>query len=367
MLYRYSYLENARVLGDSGEATVDINVTDPISCLWVEVRNTTGATSNKANPMHDNILAIEVIDGADVLYSLDGRQALAMACYDLGQFPHQRISYMGNDVETANIPILFGRFPGDTEYAFDPKRFTNPQLRVKWNFATNHAVGATGFLSGYGRLTVIAEVMEGGPAPRGFLMKKEHYTYTTAVGTEYIDLPRDYPYRNLMFRAFLNAYHIYGMVSRLKINCDAGKFVPFDLDTEDYLYLMYRIYPRFSYRAVDYLKNGDTLYSILKEVEDVSLNVEDTHDAVANYFNYEYGSQTVSLYIAGSASGASHANIGTHVHGYLPFGHMMIPFGDQGKADEWLPAPSFRSVRLEATGAVASGAGEVCLTQERSY
>ena len=366
MLYRYSYLENARVLGDSGEATVDINVTDPISCLWVEVRNTNGASHNHDNPMHDNISAIEVIDGADVLYSLDGRQALAMACYDLKQWPHQRLSALGGDIQTLSIPILFGRFPGDTEYAFDPKRFTNPQLRVKWNFATNNAVGATGFLTGYGRLTVISEIMEGGPAPRGFLMKKEHYTYTTAVSTEYIDLPRDYPYRNLMFRAHASSKHIYENVSRIKLNCDAGKFVPIDLDTEDYLYLMYRIYPRFSYRAAEHKANGDTLYSLLKEVEDVSLNAEDQLDAVVSYFNYEYGNQTIHVYVAGAAFGSC-ANIGTHVHGYLPFGHMMVPFGDQGKADEWLPAPSFRSVRLEATGATASAAGEVCLTQERAY
>jgi hypothetical protein len=366
MLYRYSYLENAKVLGDSGEVTVDINVTDPITCLWVEVRNTNGGSYNHDNPMHDNISAIEVIDGADVLYSLDGRQAHAMACYDLKQWPHQRLSALASDVQTAAIPILFGRYPGDTEYAFDPKRFTNPQLRVKWNFATNNAVGATGFLSGSGRLTVIAEIMEGGPGPRGFLMKKEAYTYTTAVGTEYIDLPRDYPYRNLMFRAYAASTHIYEEVSKLKLNCDAGKFVPIDLDTEDYLYLMYRIYPRFSYRAAEHKANGATLYVLLKEVEDVALNPEVAGDVVASYTNYEYGNMTVSVYIAG-ATNSNNYNIGTHVHGYLPFGHLMLPFGDQGKADEWLPAPSFRSVRLEATGAAASAAAEVCLTQERAY
>jgi len=198
-------------------------------------------------------------------------------------------------------------------------------------------------------------------------MKKEHYTYTTAASTEYIDLPRDYPYRNLMFRAHLDSYHIYSMVSRLKLNCDAGKFVPIDLDLEDYLYLMYRIYPRFSYRIVDHLKNSDTFYSYLKEVEDVMMICEDAwQDVVYTYINYEYGNQTVNVY-KNNAAVSSYLNTGVHVHGYLPFGHLMVPFGSQDKPDEWLPAPSFRSVRLEATGATASGAGEVCLTQERSY
>ena len=367
MLYRHTYLEKDRSLGNSGERTVDINLQDPITALWLEMRCNNGASYNHHNPKHENISAIEIIDGADVVCSVDGEQLLAMVCADLGYFPHQRFAGMGNDPQSLALPIMFGRFLGDKEFALDPTRFTNPQLRVKWNLATNNAVGATGFEDGGLTMTLIAEVMAGAAKPSGYLMRKEHYTWSTVVGTEYIDLPTDEAYRSLMFRGHKVAYHPYGVISDLKLNCDGGAFVPMDVAVEDLLYLEMMRQPRLSYRIVDHLKDGDTFYSYLNELEDVTFNVEDTHDAVASYFNYEYGSRLVSYYIAGSSSGASHGNIGAHVHGYCPFGYVHVPFGDPKDVADWFPAPTFKSIRLEAQGAVATSECAVCLVQEKRY
>jgi len=363
MLHRYTYLEKDLALADSGEKTVNINVRDPITCLWVEVRNVNGASYNHHNPIHASISDIELIDGSDVIYSLDGYQAWAMACADMGFAPLQKFSALGGDVQSMAIPIMFGRFLGDTQYALDPSRFRNLQLRIKYNFGT---ASATTYTTLTGTLTVVAEVMEGAPAPSNLLTRREHYTWTSAVGTEYIDLPTNHTLRGLMYRSHLDAYHPFGIVSDLKMSCDADKYVPIDLAVEDLLFLQMLRQPKLNYRISDHLQNGSTFYSYLEELEDVSMNVEQVgYDTNVGYCNYEYGSRLVVMYTAGAAAG--YVNIGAHVHGFCPFGYIYVPFGDQKDGADWFPSPTFGSIRLEAKGAVASGSCALVLVEDRSY
>ena len=366
MLRRFAYIEKDKSLANSGTYTTDITIKDPITALWVELRATNGSSYNHANTMFDCFSKIELIDGARVLFSLSAKQAFALACNELGFWPHTRLSMLGGDPQSAAIPILFGRFIGDTERSFDPMKFGNPQLRFTWNLEAVRSVAVTAFATGTATLTVIAEVMEGAPAPTGFLLKKEHYTWTTAAGTEYIDLPTDLPIKSLLLRSYLAAYHPYGVVSNWKLNCDGGKSVPFDLGGEDLMYQLFRLNPRLNYRESAHYKSGDTFVSYLKELEDVHLISEDINDVVYEYSNYEYGQQTMTVYVAGSAVGY-YVNTGVHVHGYFPWGYMCYPFGKPEVIADFFPAGTFGAVRLEATGAVASGAGEVCLVQDQLY
>jgi len=363
---RLAYLEKDKTLGDSGTTTTDITIKDPITALFVEVRATNGSSYNHNNNVLDCVSKIELIDGSKVMFSMSAKQAFAQACYDLGFWPQTKLSMLGGDPQSAAIPILFGRFIGDPDRAFDPSRFVHPQLRITWNLAAVRAVAATAFATGTGTLTVIARVMEGAPAPAGYLLKKEHYTWTTAVGTEYIELPTDLSIKSLLLRSYLAAYHPFGMVNNWKLNCDGGKFVPFDIGGEDLCFLLYQQLPRLSYRESAHLKSGDTFYSHLKEYDDVQMISEDLNDVVYMYQNYEYGSQSVTIYTAGSATG-NYINTGAHVHGYFPWGYFPYQFGKLANLGDNFPAPSFGSARLEATGAVASGAGEVCLVQDQMY
>jgi len=367
MLHRFTYLEKDLALGNSGEKTVNINVRDPITALWLEMRCANGALYNHYYPLHRCVTDIEVIDGSDVLYSLDGYQAWAVSCADLGFAPHQKFSALAADPQTVAVPLMFGRGLGDPSYALDCTQFRNPQLRVKWDLATTRAVGTTGFADGGLTMTVIAETMEGGPAPTNLLMRKEHYTWTSAVGTEYIDLPTNAAYRGLMYRSYLASYHPFGIVSDIKLTCDAGKYIPIDLAVEDMLFLQMLRQPKLSYRISDHLKNGDTFYSYLTEMEDVAMIGEGGEpEVVVGYQNYEYGNQTVAVYNAGSAS-TQYRNIGAKVSGFCPFGYIYIPFGDPLDPSDWFPAESFGSIRFEAKGAVASGACNLVLVQDRAY
>jgi len=169
-----------------------------------------------------------------------------------------------------------------------------------------------------------------------------------------------------MLRARLDAYHHFDVVSNWKLNVDGGKTVPFDLGGEDLQYLLFQLNPRLSYRESAHYGHGATFYSYLTEYEDVQMIAENVNDGVIGYLNYEYGSQTIMFHTAGTAQAAAQG-IGVHCHGYFPWGYMLYPFGRPDSIPDFFPAGTFGAVRLEATGAVASGAGEVCLVQDQIY
>ncbi len=128
---------NYKFLAQTGELTTgtlvhDINMQDPISSVLIEllVHNVNNIPTNHPSAA---ITKIELVDGSDVLYSLNGLEAFALDWYDnKGRFRNNWNAYMNGSWMTCNIGLNFGRFLWDPEWAFDPKRFTNPQLRISY-------------------------------------------------------------------------------------------------------------------------------------------------------------------------------------------------------------------------------------------
>ena len=366
MLYRKVYLEKDRTMGDSGEYTVDITPLDPITMMWVKFQATNGATQNIANLLPQCINAIEIIDGADVLYSLDGPQAVAQCAYDAKQLAHSLFNESPNEAQTAAIPIWFGRFLGDTELALDTSKFTNPQVRVNWNLASVRAVGATGYVTGSLQLSVVPTIMVGAPAPRGVLSSKEIYTYTTAAaGTEYIDLPTDEPYRRLLLRGVKATSAWHWDYDNVKLSFDGGKFVPFDMRGWDIVQSLSDHYPRFGYHHRGAQANATIMECLLKHEEIVVMNSSVAADTVCSYLASAYGSAGLRMFTAGGAAGV--IVFDAEVQGWAPYGCVALPFGDPNVINDWLPTPSFRSARLEVKAGVADAANAIVLQTLRNY
>jgi len=366
MLYRKVYLEKDRTMGDSGEYTVDITPLDPITQMWVKFQATNGGTNNINNFLPQCINSIEIIDGADVIYSLDGPEAVAQCAYDAQRMAHSLYNGAPGEPQTGAFPIMFGRYLGDTELAFDTSRFTNPQVRVNWNLATVRAVGATGFLTGTLQLSVVPTVMVGAPKPRGVLSSKEIYTYTTAAaGTEYIDLPTDEVYRRLLLRGLKNNSAWHWDYDVVKLSFDGGKFVPFDMRGWDIVQALSDHYPRFGYHHRTAQANATTFRAVLKHEEVCNFTHSQAADTVVVYNHAAVGEAPLSVHTAGGAAGI--LSMDADVQGWAPFHVVAIPFGDPDKIDDWLPTPSFRSARLEVRAGVAAAANSICLQTLRTY
>ncbi len=366
MLYRQVYLQNREVLANAATRTVDINLTDPITGFWVEFRFTNGATHCQDQTAAKCVNSIEVLDGADVLYSMDGYEALAMTAYHLGHIPQQLITEVENNTQNLLIWIPWGRYYGDEVLAFDATRFINPQLRINWALTNLGAVAATTFATGTARLTVVAEVMAGGPAPMGFLTTKEVYSYVTAAaGTVYVDLPVDYPYKRLQLRHWQATKSMTGVCNTVKLHADQQKHVLFDKRMTDVQRDCTLRSPPFSYKHAFKQAHGDTIYLILKSEEAPNFNAEAGMRLVA-YQNWGIGEGLIDYSIAGAAENTDQAFY-ADVLGFCPHGTVDLPFGKQDVIEDWLPAEMFKNVRLELGQATLGGVGAVTLQQIRPY
>jgi len=367
MFYRQTYLADNQTLADAGTMTMDINVTDPITAIWLKFQATNGATDNRGNTLAQCISAIEVIDGADVIYSLDGCEALALAAYQLGRMPRQEVDEQGGAVFTLTVPIMFGRYLGDPDYAFDPRKFVNPQIRISWNLGTVRAVAATAFATGTLQLSAVAHIMEGTPVPTKLLMAKEVYTWpSVAAATSYIDMPVDHRWRGLMLRGVLFGNPWHWMYDQIRLNCDGGKFIAMNSRGWDLMNQMTMFQERFAYRHDFAAGNGTVLQAILGEFETMTLLPAVIVDCVAEYSSTGAGSGSLQLRTAGVLDGVNR-HLLADVTGYNPYDCLYLPFGRQDTPGDWFPAPTFRGVKLEVRAGVNAALMYVVVVQDRSY
>ncbi len=225
MQYRRSLLLSPTDVDTAGTKVIDLNFPDVISRLTILFSTTNPGTVTIGEHPAANLPKIEVVDGSNVIFSLSGLQAHAMEFYDTGKLYPGGGSFVPAWNLLHNAVINFGRFLWDPLLALDPKKFTNPQLKITYD--EDAAVASTVANT----LCVIAEIFDEKAAePTGFLMNKELYAYAPSAGaTEEIDMPNDYPYRQILIQARVNDLWFGGIIGNIKLSEDNDRKIPFDL------------------------------------------------------------------------------------------------------------------------------------------
>jgi len=368
MRYRHAYIENDKVLANSGTEVIDIRVKDPITELMIRIFATNCNVSNIQCPMARCITKIELVDGSDVLFSMSGQQAIALAYYDSGRMPARKIVEWNGFSQVDHIPIRFGRFMGDPLLAFDPTKFTNPQLKITWDLEAINAIDTFGFASGTGRLTVIAKVMEdAGGAVTGFLMNKEHYSWTTAAsGDENIDLPTDYPCRKLLVRSYIPGSQISDVITNLKVTVDQGKFIPFDLNGMD-LARMHEDWFGVARQEIHFKGDNGDVREVWIDMEVGAWGLLHTDVPGIVSIGLSWAARCTLGLIDHAGNAMSDAYGYVYVTGRCPESTFCYPFGRQDVIEEAFNAPEYGSVRLVLTQGTINAAASVMLQQIRSY
>lgn len=227
MRTREYVLEYDKTLDDVGTLIKDIDILDPVSAFYLEFTGTNGSEGNEDNFMSDVITKIEIVDGSEVLYGVNLHQLEALHFYKLKKAPVLFPSEWLGGTQRHGCLLMFGRHLWDREFAMDFTRFRNPQLKITTNIAAVRAASATTAIVSESLATsIVAKIMEDVPAPSKYLMARDVYSYTSVgSGTKRVDLPRDYKYRMMMLRAFIEAYDVHSVVSDIKLTCDSDKFV----------------------------------------------------------------------------------------------------------------------------------------------
>lgn len=360
MKYRTAELLSATDLEASGTKVIDININDPISRIDFLFK-TTKSTHGMSSYTHKNITKIEIVDGSDALFSMDGGQAQALGIYDRKAPTMQHGQHLSACSEFDTYPIDFGRHLWDELLAFDPKRFNNPQLKITYD----EDVADTGVSAN--EAVVVAHCFdEKEIAPIGFLMGKEHWgTTMPADGTyEYVDLPTDYPIRQLLIQGYRSAYEPWDVIEDARLSEDNLKRTIWDWNIERYYRMMKGIWTPVKEQIQGVAANGGgnvfyvtpTDYYTIPEL--IGVGASDIYINTWGRGGYfaPYTSETTVFF-------------GGMILGYLPNHCIQFPFGNQEDIDDWYDVTQKGSVqlRLESGSSGTNGEGAVVLQQLRRY
>jgi len=366
--FRDVYIEKETTISDSQTKIIDINLKDPITALFILYQADNGSTSNQGVHLHDDVDKIELVDGSDVLFSLSGIQCQALDFYSLGRVPPVKLTEAASATQYEWFIIPFGRYIGDPEYYFDPTRFTNPQLKLTHSLTIS---ATAGFATGTGKVTVIARVWEEHPpAPKGFLMAKEKYSWSTASsGDESIDLSTDYPYRLLFLRAFSSGYKFEEILSNIKLSVDADKYIPFDIKSSHLRYLNKEWFGEAELEFDLLRTDGDTVESHINYLSEYAVNARVDMD-LASIDAEDDGKVTLQVIkfttSPSIAKETSDVALNLYVKGVGYHHTLAWPFGKLDDPETWFPAPDFGDIKLKVTQAT-SGVTATLVTQQLRY
>jgi len=361
MRERLVYLANDESVSDAGTFIKSIDIVDPITQIDIIIEEVTGATSCVDHEIHDDVSKIEVVDGGDVLHSLTMIEEQALNCFEKQRFPWFDFDEGASKTVREGCHIMFGRGPRDQEINLRPTAFKNPQLRITHSFTIS---GTAGFITNKGTMTAIAHVLEDAAGgSRGFLMTKEHYSYSsTASAHEYIDMPVDYPYRLLMIKALLTTYGWEELISNVKLHADREKFVKIDMNG---IHLFAQNFDQFDplvqLKTLLTADQGTALMDLYYP-KDVTVH-GNTAKVIGLAENVNSDKVTVGV-LKGTSGTTKVTAAGTKAlrvtyEGYQPHGCVAIPMGDMMDPDEWWNVAQYGTVTLDllatATGSAAVG------------
>jgi len=351
--FRDYYYKREATVGDSDTVIIDINAKDPISYFTVEYEATNGATSCVALNPNDFITAIELVDGSDVIASLDMAQWRGVNFYENKMLPPEKLTEAAGVVQEQRCNLQFGRFKDDLEFYLDPTQYKNLQMRLTHAFTVS---GSVGIATGTVKVTVMARVIdEGVKSYKGYLMAKEVSSFTiSATGDHVIDLPADYPYRMLLLQAKLSTYTPQECITKIKLSCDADSHVPINTYTEDIVDMNEQRFGRAVQDVVLFASDSETELTDIYDIRHATVR-SSTVEQIATVEAIDAESVSIGLFtlaaITTPALVTDDEGIPTHIEGMSPYAIVALPFGDMNDPEAWFDARMFHDVKMIVTKA----------------
>ncbi len=372
--FREVYLEKEKTLVDSGTEIIELALADPVSEIQIRFKAKNGATSNINNCVARNITKIELVDGSNILYSLDGMLSQAMSYYSSGNVPSMQRQSGPSENQEDHFVIKFGRSLWDAENALVPAQFRNLQLKITYNLANVRALGADSFLTGSAKLTIIARIMEGLAAePVAYMMAKNHYNWTTVgSGEERIPLPTDHDYALLLFRAWETEVKLYSTISNLKLSIDQDKDIPFDLDSWDFLKMMENRYGLIDIDQHVFVTTVENIQSYLGVGETAIATPESAPGDPTSFRSHLQVYGVDSGHVNFTSDGSDHATNSEDICQLKVSGQALhhcyaYQFGLMSDPETYLKAPDLGDIKFIATQGNAGADANVALLQRRLY
>lgn len=358
MNYRTAVILPLKELDASGTEVIDINVRDPISTLRFEVDWTSYSSGARLYPLPDVFSKIELVDGSDVLFSLDGTELAALHFYEGNPFIYINASNLFSDTAHMHLQYNFGRFFRDPMLAFDPTKFRNPQLRITYDRTTPHALASA--LS----LEVTAELFdEKIISPVGFLRATEFHSYGAALTSyEYIDLPTDLVIRKLYLQTREFGQAAANLLTDVKLSEDNDKRIPFEMTDTNWANLCGMKYGAL-FQNFWALTEGMSSFLYCAPCKQESVAGLNTTAGNEPYMHSFIGGRLALR--SSTTTDIAHGIL----RGFLPYFVYCYPFGDENDLADWYDVTKVGSLRLRVQSASqsAGATNNTILQQLRRY
>ncbi len=341
---------------------INIDQKDPISELMIAAQLYQSAAGSMTLHPVAAIKKIELVDGSDVLVSLSGLQAEAIDWYSHKGFrPGNWNAALAGNYMVRYIGINFGRYLWDEKYAFDPKKYSNPQLKVTMD------IDGGGLTQTYVKLQIIANSFDAKAiSPVGFLSPVEVASKALAASSHvYYDLPTDLAIRRLFIRCQTAGTEPNQLLNNFKLGENGYKTVPFDMSTEDLTAMLLAKYGRVMEEYL-FVPTTSNRYLMIAPSSKVM--------ATGNPWGTTAATNDITLYdgdggrlktILTTACNAQIKVVGCHPHCMW-----CLPFGDESKDDDWYEMTDINKLQLDVTatsGAASTDFGEVMVEQVKKY
>lgn len=345
-------------LGASGTKTIDVNIRDIISRISIIFRAINVSEELGAHPAA-NVSKIELVDGSDVLFSLSGHQAQAVNFYQREKKPYTYIDSIAAHCNTVVFGIDFGRYLFDEGIAFDPNKFTNPQLKITFDEDACEVDCTVSTCEV--RAHIFDELV---PAPTGFLMTKEVYSYLVqTTGYEYIDLPVDYVTHQIYIKCLLAEYSFASLIDEIRLSEDNDRRVPVDLTVHE---MLRDVIEEWGYVIEHAYLNGVTSATAFYGMpSDIGYGLRSAYGAADAGAIWTLDGGKFS-YI-GTDANINHKAI---IYGALPHGVMPILPKPGKEIADWYDVPKLGSLKLRINDGAHSAdvaTAEIITTQFRPY
>jgi len=338
---------------------IELNMLDPVSQLLIDLRTLNGAEADTTQHPLAALTKIEIVDGSDVLFSLDGFEMQALDIYDSGIHPRGGwFNYLNGNTTDVKVAISFGRYLWDEMLAFDPSKFLNPKLNITIDY------DAGGMTPTSVQVAVHAAMFdEKAITPTGFLMTKENKRWTqTAASHEYTDCPLDFPYRKMFLQSRYDSNPPYWMFDQIKLSSDQDKKVILNGDFREIMMSIGRENAFIQELLTACPAAAQRVFHVTPTCDVMTVATEwneDAHGLELACYDGDGGHLEAIAEVA--------CNAQFHVQGWAPHGTLCIPFGKQGIIEDWFDVSKVGNLKLDCLSGVTLATQKLFIQQHRSY
>lgn len=334
----------------------------------IEMRVWGVPTAGETTPdvwLHDQLEKIElIVNGSQVVKSIDGRQLLAMMLYKKTPHYSHRFANIGGSAGEEFFYINLGRHYHDLDYMLDLSKVNDPELRIHHNFnlATSANWGNGAAMSTEPQYNVICHLLREAPmAPKGYIKTSEIYRFNSSANhQENMTIPRGPMYSNLYLQSWYKANGLTAILDKYELNINSDDVIPVRTGIQELLAEIVRLYGLFVTGQECYWY-GSNLYPHPFEVGSFFGQIM-ARAAVANL-----GIGAQDLWGLNNAAPVYDLTTGLGVVktpcvqitylGSLPFAVAAIPYFNPWDERTWVDSKELGDfwLRVEETGAAAAG------------